>query len=210
MGGALIGGRGLPPVTAQQPTHQFEITHSCYRAPSWTDGLRRGDCDENDRLQAECAACCADAGYHSRIYRFEDQPLDPRDDLSWIGIDYPDALARLRAEQAEIATRPVYRIADQIGGETRSAYLSECVAGTLPDDAFFTDYICRCEGLGGEFGDGQAVYSWHRRAARCGWCTVLDALDAEYGRQLGQGIEVGPSSPTATADRLRAVLRGAA
>lgn len=79
-----------------------ELTHSCTAAPSWTFGLRDGDSDENDRLRAECLGCQAERDYLARIYRFEDEPLDPYEDLSWIAVGYPGEAERLRAEQLRL------------------------------------------------------------------------------------------------------------
>lgn len=165
--------------------------HTCQSAPTWVFGLRPGDDDENDALQAECPGCAAEDAAAAALARWEDEPLDPRDDLALLA-DYPDELDRVREMQQVIAEHPVYRIVDRIGGELRAAFLAAVDVGTAGFDhdaaeAFYDARVCRCERLGAELADGTPIYRRHRDAARCPWCVLkADMEQAEHDELQAQ------------------------
>lgn len=154
--------------------------HLCTHHPDWTIGLRAGDSDRNDELQTDCPACRRSDARAAAISAWEDQPLDPRDDLALIA-GYPGERARLREIQRAIAANPYYQVVDRIGGRLRAAWLAECTDANGVDDTaaedFHTARLCRCTLAGlRELGDGTPIYQRHRDADQCGPCWVLDAL----------------------------------
>lgn len=162
--------------------------HSCATSPEWRVGLRPGDDDTNDHLREQCPACRAEDERAAAIARWEDEPLDPDDDLALIA-DYPDELARLREAQRRIAADPVFRVVDLIGGDTRAGFLAAvCTAGGLDDAGavYFAEHVCRCDHGGGLYADGwvaivggQPVYRIAGKADRCRWCVLLDVYRDE-------------------------------
>ena len=115
----------------------------------------------------------------ARIAAWEDEPLDPDDDLSIIA-DYPGEVARLRLVQDAIRTHPLYLVADAAGPEVRRRFLAEATTAAGVDnglaEAYFEAELCTCI-LGREFSDGSTVYRGHRDAARCDACTLRASFE---------------------------------
>lgn len=211
-------------VPDQRVSPEQTTEHTCEQHPDWrwqaVNGewrfaFRRGDNEINDALMEACPACQAEDRLARRIARWEDQPLDPDEDLGWLDGEYPATeLDRLREVQQSIAAHPVYRIANVIGGRVRAECLTACAWGDLED--FYVENVCECEPLEDMFADGRPVYSWHRREARCRWCVLKEALDEgvwsglldDAGRELAGYVRatVPPDRRAELPDHLRLAL----
>lgn len=181
------------------------IPHTCFASPDFRHGLRHGDDDRNDELRADCRGCQAERAALERIYRWEDVPFDPDDDLRVIA-EYPSEQRRLRELQEVIRRDPVFRVVELIGKSSlRRDFLRAVGTDGVGFDreaacTFFDDQVCRCESMPDS--DIQ-FYARHHEAARCRWCMVkdaltsadFDALTAHVAREQGEWANARDAQP---------------
>jgi hypothetical protein len=85
-------------------------------------------------------------GREDEIAAWRNRPIDPNDDLAIIA-DYPDEVAEVREFQKTVRACPIYRVVDRIGGDLRTDFLAETIAGLEYDTTaagdFFNARVCR-------------------------------------------------------------------